>query len=244
LRARQFDAQIAASIVAASQTCIPRNINNSEKARMSRNLGRKNHRIDRSDTHVKLVNEIADVKSLLDTSTQKTKELKARLNELAEKKKDAGKSPRKIQAPSNRFNTPIPKIQGLRLSSPATTNDSVSASAQAATTAAGQNSDVQLEDQTMPVSKSDAEIYDDHAHHAQDVPQPHAVLPSVPPPSGSKQPLNFDSEMQVEVNPGFEIPSFEFDLDLFNQMLEHETIPEPTSAELAAHAFLRTVLGK
>ena len=99
---------------------------------MSRNLGRKGHRIERCNTHVKLVNEIADVKSLLDNSTQQTKELKARLNELAEKKKEAGKSPRKIQAPSNRFNTPIPKIRGLRIdttseSSSAAPNESMSA---------------------------------------------------------------------------------------------------------------------
>jgi hypothetical protein len=48
----------------------------------------------------------------------------------------------------------------------------------------------------------------------------------------------------MQVDPGIEIPSFDFNLDLFNQMLEHKTIPEPTSAELAAHAFLKTVLGK
>jgi hypothetical protein len=48
----------------------------------------------------------------------------------------------------------------------------------------------------------------------------------------------------MQVDPGFEIPSFDFILDLFNQMLKHQTIPEPTSAELAAHAFLRTMLGK
>ena len=62
---------------------------------MTRNLGRKVHHMDQSNTHVKLMSEIADVKSLLDTSTQTTKELKTRLNELAEKKKEAGKSPRK-----------------------------------------------------------------------------------------------------------------------------------------------------
>jgi replication initiation and membrane attachment protein DnaB len=220
---------------------------------MSCNLGQKNYRIDQSDTHVKLVNEIADIKSLLNNSTQKTKELKAQLNQVAKKKKDAGKSPQNIQAPSNRVNTPIPKIQGLLIetASPATTNDSgVSASAAtltvspattnnsmlaSVTSVASQKTDVQPEDQTR--SKSNAEMYD-HAHHAlrQDLPQPHAVLPSVLPS------LNFDWEMQVD--PRFEIPSFNFDLDLFNQMLEHKTIPEPTSAELAAHAFLRTVLEK
>lgn len=161
---------------------------------MSRNLGRKIHHIEQSNTHVKLMNEIADVKSLLGTSTQTTKELKTRL---AEKKKDTGKSPRKIQAPSNRFDTPVPKIQGLLSATvtSTTTNDSVSASAVA-----------------------------------------------------TGQPLDFDSdsEMQTEVNPWFEpeFPSFDFDLDLFNLSLEQEPIPEPTDAELAAHAFLRKVLGK
>jgi len=41
-----------------------------------------------------------------------------------------------------------------------------------------------------------------------------------------------------------EVPSFDFDLDLFGEMLEQEPIPVPTGAELAAHAFLRTVLRK
>jgi len=67
------------------------------------------------NTHVELINQIGHVKSLLNNLTQKTRELKARLNELAERKNGAGKSPRKIQAPSNRFDTPIPKIQGRRL---------------------------------------------------------------------------------------------------------------------------------
>ena len=166
---------------------------------MSRNLGRKIHHIDQNNTHIKLMNEIADVKSLLETSTQTTKELKTRLNGLAEKK-DAGKSPRKIHAPSNRFDTPVPEIQGLSglietMSLATTTNNSMSA--------------------------SDWDV-------------------------ASGQPLD-DSEMrndsEVQVNP-CEIPSFDFDLDLFNQMLEQEPIPEPTDAELAAHTFLRKVLGK
>ena len=169
---------------------------------MTRNLGRKIHHMDQSKTHVKLMSEIADVKSLLDTSTQTTKELKTRLNELAEKKKEAGKSPRKIHAPSNRFDTPVPKIQGLLIET---------MSPQAATTTMTTN----------PVSTS-------------------AIAP--------EQPLDFDLEMQIEANPWFEpaskIPSFDFDLDLFNQRLEQEPIPEPTDAELAAHAFLRKVLGK
>ena len=115
-----------------------------------------------------------------------------------------------------------------------------------------QNSDFQLElvqledleDQTM--SKCNVECTSTHLSQSLSqvsIFQPQAVLISAQ-PSGSGQPLNSDSEMQVEVTPQFEIPSFDFDLDLFSQMFEQEPIPEPTDAELAAHAFLRKVLRK
>ena len=93
LRAHQFDTRVADSILAASQTCIPRNINNSEKAWIARNLGRQSHCSQRSTTHHQLDSDIADVKSLLNNSTHNMKELKARLKELSERKKEAGKSP-------------------------------------------------------------------------------------------------------------------------------------------------------
>ena len=41
-----------------------------------------------------------------------------------------------------------------------------------------------------------------------------------------------------------DIPSFDFDLNLFSEILEQESIQLPTGAELAAQPFLRTVLGK
>jgi hypothetical protein len=94
---------------------------------------------------------------------------------------------------ANRFDTPVPKIQGL---------SSLIETMSLATTSTTNNS--------VPVSASDV---------------------------ASWQPLD-DSEMRNEVNI-CEITSFDFDLDLFNQMLEQEPIPEPTDAELAAHAFLR-----
>lgn len=208
---------------------------------MSRNLRRKSHRIERCNTHVQLVNEIADVKSLLDNSTQQTKELKARLNELAEKKKEAGKSPRKIQAPSNRFNTPIPKIRGLLIdatseSSPVAPNESISAST---ITLADQIFDVQLEDQTM--FEHDTVNTQMNDHPMDSIPHIFQAAAPIPLASGSGNSLHFDSERNFgEVD----IPSFDFDLDLFSEMLEQESIPSPTGAELAAHTFLRTVLGK
>ena len=96
--------------------------------------------------------------------------------------------------------------------------------------ASGSSSDMQSKDQIT--SECNAQI----CNRTQD-PVPSHVFPI-------GQPLDFDSEMPS--NPGFETPSesFDFDLDLFSEMLEKETIPEPTDAELVAHAFLRTVLGK
>ena len=71
-----------------------------------------------------------------------------------------------------------------------------------------------------------------------------AVAPT-PLASGSGNSLQFDSERNFGANPGeVDIPSFDFDLNLFSEMLEQESIPLPTGAELAAHAYLRTVLGK
>ena len=101
--------RVAESIIAASKTCIPRNINNSEKARMSHNLGRQAHRSQRGTAHRKLDDDIVDTRSLLDISSQTTKDLKAQLKELTDKKKEAGKTPRNSQAASNKFNIPIPK---------------------------------------------------------------------------------------------------------------------------------------
>ncbi len=111
-RARELDARVAASVLAASKTCIPRNINNSEKARMSRNMGRQSHRAAQSTAHLQLHTDIIQIKNQLADSAQNRKELKAKLKDLTEKKKEVGKSPRNIEAPSNRFKIVIPEIVG------------------------------------------------------------------------------------------------------------------------------------
>lgn len=80
---------------------------------MSRNMGRQAHRTQQSTHHLKLDNKIADLKSDLNSSTQKAKEIKAQLKELTVQKKEAGKSPRKTQTSINHFNFPIPKIEGI-----------------------------------------------------------------------------------------------------------------------------------
>ena len=96
--------------------------------------------------------------------------------------------------------------------------------------ASGLSSDMQSKDQIT--SECNAQICD----RTQDLVPSHVFLIG--------QPLDFDSEMPS--NSGFETPSesFDFDLDLFSEMLKKETIPKPTDADLAAHAFLRTVLRK
>jgi hypothetical protein len=70
------------------------------------------------------------------------------------------------------------------------------------------------------------------------------IFQAAPLASGSGNSLHFDSERNFGVNPGeVDIP-FDFNLNLFSEMLKQESILLPTSAELAAHAFLRTVLRK
>jgi len=77
-----------------------------------------------------------------------------------------------------------------------------------------QISEVQLEDQAM--FEHDTQMND----HAPD-PLPHIFQPQAgAPTSGSGHPLR-----KFEVDPGVEVPSFDFDLDLFSQMLEQEPIP-------------------
>jgi len=133
-------------------------------------------------------------------------------------------SPRKIEAPSNRFDTPILKIRGRHLID--TTPESSSG-----TTTPAAASFVTLVDEIA----YDTQMND---HTLDPVPQwfqPQAAAPA----SVSGHPLG----LEFGVNSGFEAPSFDFDLDLFSETLEQEPIPVPTGAELAAHAFLRTVLG-
>ena len=89
-RAQVFDTRVAESIIAALKTCVPQNINNSEKARMSCNIGRQAHQAEKNSTHCKLDSDIADTRYLLNASAQTAKDLKAQLKELTNKKKEAG----------------------------------------------------------------------------------------------------------------------------------------------------------
>jgi hypothetical protein len=208
---------------------------------MSRNLGRKSHRAEQSSTHLKLANEITEVKSLLASSSQQTKELKARLNDLSERKKEAGKSPRNLQAPSNRFDIPIPKIRGLttKTASPDITHASKSAS-DPDVTPGRKDSDLPPEDQPMfdHGSVYNMELLNSsYSTPGLPVLQLPTILSTAQPFEAGPS-MGFDSEVQSEV----EVPPF--DLNVFNAMLDQGPLPEPTDEELAAHAFLRTVFGK
>jgi replication initiation and membrane attachment protein DnaB len=73
---------------------------------------------------------------------------------------------------------------------------------------------VRLEDQTC---EHDTQMNDHTPDPVPQVFQSQAAAPA----SGSGRPLGFE----LGVDPGFEAPSFDFDLDLFSKMLEQEPIP-------------------
>ncbi|KIJ90834.1 hypothetical protein K443DRAFT_516940 [Laccaria amethystina LaAM-08-1] len=113
-KARIVDARVAMSIMAAGKTCIPLNINNSEKARMIRNIGRQTHRAQQRSTHRGLDVEIEATENIINEATQAARVARSSLKSLKEQKKDAGRSPRHSQVAGNKYNNiHIPKIQGL-----------------------------------------------------------------------------------------------------------------------------------
>ena len=69
--------------------------------------------MSRNTAHIQLNDDITHVKNQLVDSVQNTKDLKAKLKDLSEKKKEAGKAPRNIGELSNKFNIEIPAIQGV-----------------------------------------------------------------------------------------------------------------------------------
>jgi hypothetical protein len=183
-----------------------------------------------------LDDDIADTRSLLNSSSQTMKDLKAQLKELTDKKKEAGKAPRNSQAMSNKFNVPIPKI-----------------GAGSATT------DVAIEFRVAPSSAPDSGVDSVEVQEIAPVDVPivnYAMAPTQQDDFSVFQPLSpvpgvlglpseigthYDSE-DARYHPGFDLPPL--DLDLFNLMLENEQVPEPTAEEIAAYEFLKYSLGK
>jgi len=113
-RARKFDEEVVASIISATKTCILRNPNNDESARMGKNVGRQANRTRKRREHNKLDDGIDMVKEKLASTAQEQKDLKARLKDLQVQKKEAGRTPRHNRPSTSQFDdVHIPKIVGL-----------------------------------------------------------------------------------------------------------------------------------
>ena len=229
---------------------------------MSRNLGRQAHRAVQGAMHHKLDDDIADTRSLLNTSVQATKDLKAHLKGLTDKKKEAagGKTQRNSHAGANTFNIPIPKIQGRDAA--ATRMVSSSESTPVVTTGTtvdlpvdsnlNKNSDSNLDIDMQEISP----VYlntpsRDHGDTATASTAIETTSESAPDVEMEEIAYLQGSSTTVETNstptsylshwhPGFDLPPF--DLELFNATFEMEPIPELSDAEVAAHLFLRRSL--
>ena len=196
---------------------------------MSRNLGRQVHRSQQDTTHRKLDDDIADTRSLLDTSSQTTKNLKAQLKELTDKKKKASKAPQNSQAASNKFDVPIPEV------------GAGSATFELAPTSAP-NSDVEMQE-NAPVDKPIIHHAVAPTHHDNlSVFRPLSPVP-LPGVLGSLGlPSVIGTYYDSDYHPGFDLPPL--DSNLLNLMLENEQVPEPTAEEIAAIQFLKHSLGQ
>ncbi|KAJ7468183.1 hypothetical protein FB451DRAFT_1560649 [Mycena latifolia] len=92
--ARIFDAEKAASIAAARQTCISINRNNHDQSRMRRNVTRTAKRQTYRQEHDNVGDSIAQAQEELASIAQAKKDLAARLKELKSQKKELGRVPR------------------------------------------------------------------------------------------------------------------------------------------------------
>ncbi|KAJ6547777.1 hypothetical protein DFH09DRAFT_1170523 [Mycena vulgaris] len=93
-RARIFDAQKAASIAAACQTCISINRNNHDQTRIRRAVTRASKRKTYREEHDDIGESIVEAEQDLVTFTESKKVAAARLKELKSQKKELGRVPR------------------------------------------------------------------------------------------------------------------------------------------------------
>ncbi|KAJ7444486.1 hypothetical protein FB451DRAFT_1434374 [Mycena latifolia] len=110
-KARAFDADRAAAIIATRETCILSNHNNSDQSRMSRAVGRQKTVQKRRAEHTSVENGLSEaVKELREISDAK-KAAAARVKELKEEKKSLGRAPRNIHLGDKDGNAArIPKV--------------------------------------------------------------------------------------------------------------------------------------
>ena len=85
---------MAVSIAAANTTCILRNPHNTEVDHARRVVGCQTHNARRHAIHANLDSSIDDVRDQLFAASRTQKELKAKLQGLNERKKEAGQTPR------------------------------------------------------------------------------------------------------------------------------------------------------
>lgn len=91
-----------------------RNINNSEKDRLSRIVSRRNTQAHRRWAHNVIDDDIDEVRSRIAATADTQKDLKAQLKDLTEKKKESGRTPRHNRAAAQKFDgVQIPTIHGL-----------------------------------------------------------------------------------------------------------------------------------
>jgi hypothetical protein len=93
-RARKYDAEVAVALTQAEQSCILRNRNNSETARLSRKVRRDKRQLERRNQHNNIDDNLDNAKAHLAQVAQAAKDARAEVKELTEKKKAAGRTPR------------------------------------------------------------------------------------------------------------------------------------------------------
>jgi uncharacterized protein YlxW (UPF0749 family) len=113
ISARALDESTAASIAAANATCIHRNPHNTEVDRAKRAATRRTNNAQRRAIHNDLDSNIDDVREQISAASHAQKELKAKLKDLTEKKKEAGRTPRHNRSRSRYDGIEIPTIRGL-----------------------------------------------------------------------------------------------------------------------------------
>ncbi|KAJ6565174.1 hypothetical protein DFH09DRAFT_1081835 [Mycena vulgaris] len=112
-KARIFDAQKAASIAAARQTCISINRNNHDQTRMRRAVTRASKRQPYREEHDEIGDSIVEVERDLATFTESKKVAAARLKELESQKKELGRVPRhSTSGRTTQSTSSIPRLVG------------------------------------------------------------------------------------------------------------------------------------
>ncbi|KAJ7265127.1 hypothetical protein C8J57DRAFT_1470213 [Mycena rebaudengoi] len=113
-KARIFDAEKAASITAARETCILVNRHNQDQVRMARNVTRTANRKSYRQEHDEVGDSIIETQAELATLNASKKDAAARLKDLKAQKKDLGRVPRHSTSGRAGSSASIPQIVGVQ----------------------------------------------------------------------------------------------------------------------------------